>query len=150
MDSDDDFFGDDSDDKCISSDNATTKKVSSKLYNDGYRIGKSKEEEVQMQLGFDDGFQRGIVTGRACGELYAACRILSSKLINSGVDINGQNKTIEDIEKLLFEGVADNEFVDDETMVSLKLLVMSLSTDLDSAFMVFSGKVSSKIHEEIC
>jgi hypothetical protein len=143
MDSDDDFFGDDSNDKFITSDDATSRKISSKLFNDGYRIGKSKEEEVQMQLGFDAGFQRGIVTGRACGELYAACRILSSKSINSGVDIDGQNKTIGDIEKLLFEGVADNEFVDDNTMVSLKLLVMSLSTDLDAAFILFSGKVSS-------
>jgi len=45
-----------------------------KLYNDGYRIGKSLEEEKEMQRGFDVGFERGMYLGRASGKLFAGIR----------------------------------------------------------------------------
>ena len=46
-------------------------KISSKLYNDGYRIGKAAEEERLGQACFDRHYARGAALGSACGEMYS-------------------------------------------------------------------------------
>ena len=42
-----------------------------KASNEGYRVGKAKEEERLMQDGYDEGFAEGMRLGRACGVLFA-------------------------------------------------------------------------------
>ena len=135
MDSDDDFFGDEVGDN----DEATSRKVSSKLFNDGYRIGKGKEEELQMQIGFDEGFERGMMLGRVCGKLYAACRLSLLKENITGVELN---RSIDDLEALLFERVSNDDCVSIETINSLRSLILSISIDLEPAFAVFESDVS--------
>lgn len=135
MDSDDDFFGDEVGDN----DEATSRKVSSKLFNDGYRIGKGKEEELQMQIGFDEGFERGMMLGRVCGKLYAACRLSLLKENITGVEFN---RSIDDLEALLFERVSNDDCVSIETINSLRSLILSISIDLEPAFEVFESDVS--------
>lgn len=135
MDSDDDFFGDEVGDN----DEATSRKVSSKLFNDGYRIGKGKEEELQMQIGFDEGFERGMMLGRVCGKLYAACRLSLLKENITGVELN---RSIDDLEALLFERVSNDDCVSIETINSLRSLILSISIDLEPAFEVFESDVS--------
>jgi hypothetical protein len=46
-------------------------KVSKKLYNDGYRVGKTAEEERQLQECFDGHYNTGAALGWVCGEVYA-------------------------------------------------------------------------------
>jgi len=46
-------------------------KNSSKLYNDGYRIGKAAEEERLGQAHFDRHYARGATLGSACGAMYS-------------------------------------------------------------------------------
>ena len=135
MHSDDDFFGDEVRDN----DDATSRKVSSKLFNDGYRIGKGKEEELQMQIGFDEGFERGMMLGRVCGKLYAACRLSLLKENITGVELN---RSIDDLEALLFERVSNDDCVSIETINSLRSLILSISIDLEPAFEVFESDVS--------
>ena len=135
MDSDDDFFGDEVGDN----DEATSRKVSSKLFNDGYRIGKGKEEELQMQIGFDEGFERGMMLGRVCGKLYAACRLSLLKENITGVEFK---RSIDDLEALLFERVSNDDCVSIETINSLRSLILSISIDLEPAFEVFESDVS--------
>ena len=135
MHSDDDFFGDEVGDN----DEATSRKVSSKLFNDGYRIGKGKEEELQMQIGFDEGFERGMMLGRVCGKLYAACRL---SLLNENITGVEFNRSIDDLEALLFERVSNDDCVSIETINSLRSLILSISIDLEPAFEVFESDVS--------
>ena len=132
---DDDFFGDEVRDN----DDATSRKVSSKLFNDGYRIGKGKEEELQMQIGFDQGFERGMILGRVCGKLYAACRLALLEENITGVEFK---RSIDDLEALLFERVSNDDCVSIETINSLRSLILSISIDLEPAFEVFESDVS--------
>ena len=131
---DDDFFGDEVRDN----DDATSRKVSSKLFNDGYRIGKGKEEELQMQIGFDQGFERGMILGRVCGKLYAACRLALSEENITGVEFN---RSIDDLEALLFERVSNDDCVSTDTVNSLRSLILSISVNLNSAFEVFESDI---------
>ena len=138
---DDDFFGDDVRDNGgvdIDTDDATSRKVSNKLYNDGYRIGKGKEEEMQMQIGFDVGFERGMMSGRACGCLYAACRLSMSTRGDAGEVA----QTTINLEKLLFESVSDTGHVSSELIESLRALVLSISAELIVDFQRFENDLS--------
>jgi hypothetical protein len=40
---------------------------------EGYRHGKQKTDEKEMQTGFDIGFQKGVHCGKVCGVFYAQC-----------------------------------------------------------------------------
>jgi len=74
---DDDLYGGDdgtADRRRCTGGERTANREAAKLYNDGYRVGKAHEEERLMQVGFDSGFERGVVVGKLCGELYGACR----------------------------------------------------------------------------
>ena len=79
----DEFYGDDGNINAI--EEADSKKVNRKLYNDGYRDGKAAEEERLVQCGFDHGFEKGIKIGMACGSLLAQSSNYF-KQQNSGLD----------------------------------------------------------------
>uniref|UniRef100_A0A7S3M619 Essential protein Yae1 N-terminal domain-containing protein n=1 Tax=Spumella elongata TaxID=89044 RepID=A0A7S3M619_9STRA len=67
MDSDSDFG--EGDDRGMEA--ADMRKMADKLGKDGFRIGKAQEEEKQMQIGFDQGFDHGLQLGKVCGAIYA-------------------------------------------------------------------------------
>jgi hypothetical protein len=128
----DDFFGDDD----VENDEATTRKVTSKLQNDGYRVGKGIEEAAQMQIGFDVGFEQGMLTGRMCGQLYASCRKFSSA-------VTGEHAiAIKELEELLFGSISETGFIDDDTICSIRILVLSISPELQPALELFEREVS--------
>jgi hypothetical protein len=120
MDDDDDDFGEGTDADMWAAD---MRKIGGKLSNDGFRIGKAQEEEKQMQIGFDEGFQKGIVLGRACGKLYGACASKSSKCARS-------LESLSKLQTLLYETVPDAETVDATLLQEISVLVLSLETDL--------------------
>ena len=69
----DDLWGDDSEGE-VCSDHAivaTAKKVSADMYKAGFRDGKSMEEERKVQALFDQGLEKGLVSGMLCGSLMA-------------------------------------------------------------------------------
>ena len=77
MDDGDDFFGvQDTDGSSIDPSNST-RKLSQKLYNDGYRFGKTSEEERAIQENFDISFRVGMHVGRLCGVLYGKLKVLT-------------------------------------------------------------------------
>ena len=53
-------------------------KIAENRYNDGYREGKLFQEERKSQQGFDDGFERGMKIGSACGALLSRLQIIKS------------------------------------------------------------------------
>ena len=78
MDEEDEFFGpQDSEAGHIDPSNST-EKLSQKLYNDGYRFGKTSEEERRIQERFDIAFQAGMHIGRVCGGLYGKLQALTT------------------------------------------------------------------------
>ncbi len=136
---DDDLYGDDdmtSDGPCQGA-QKTANQIGSKLYNDGYRIGKAKEEEHLMQVGFDVGFQRGVILGRACGELYGACRALA---VLSTADFQHE---LQQVDHLLFEDLPtlDNETIDTEWMAKLRAAILAISIELAPKIDQFEEKV---------
>ena len=89
-DDDDDFFGDQdiARSEFVASEK-TQASVSKKLYNDGYRIGKSAEEDRLVQSGFDKGLEEGLRVGLVVGSFVAKIRHLlkdSTSLSTSSVD----------------------------------------------------------------
>jgi hypothetical protein len=128
----DDFFGDDD----VENDEATTRKVTSKLQNDGYRVGKGIEEAAQMQIGFDVGFEEGMLTGRLCGQLYASCRKISSTVAGEHAS------TIKELEELLFVGISESGSISDDMISSIRTLVLSISPELQSALELFEREVN--------
>lgn len=129
----DDFFGDDD----AINDEATTRKVASKLYNDGYRIGKAKEEEVQMQVGFDRGFERGMLSGRTCGALYASCR----EYLSNHLDATAESSlAMSNLEALLFESIAESGYISDESISKISSFVLSMSRELEPAVILFTNE----------
>ena len=132
----DDFFGDDD----VINDEATTRKVASKLYNDGYRIGKAKEEEVQMQIGFDKGFERGMLSGRTCGKLYASCREYLSNHVHTTAEAT---VAMSNLEAVLFESIAESGFITDDSVTKIGSIVLSMSRELESAVILFANEAKS-------
>ena len=91
-DDDDDFFGDqDGGDSELTAERKTQKSVSNKLYNDGYRSGKVKEEERLVQMGFDTGLKEGIGVGLVVGSFIAKIRQLERSLSSRGSDARSQD-----------------------------------------------------------
>lgn len=84
-------------------------KVSNKLNNDGYRIGKTKEDEKQVQLGFDKGFSEGITLGKALGRLYGKLRCCLKELESTGKGTtNSSDLLLTKIEAIFFEEIPEN------------------------------------------
>ena len=134
------FFGDDD----VINDDPTTRKVASKLYNDGYRIGKAKEEEIQMQIGFDRGFERGMLSGRMCGRLYASCRDHISIHVNSAAEASTAMTALESI---LFAGIAEGGSITDDAVRKISSVVLSISTKLEPAVTLFTNE--AKLLEDL-
>lgn len=80
---------------------ATAHSLSNKLFNDGYRVGRSMADDVQMQRGFDAGFSRGIIVGKACGRLYAAAGKTLSVASLSPQDRINTKQSLHELERLL-------------------------------------------------
>ena len=136
----DDFFGDDD----VINDDPTTRKVASKLYNDGYRIGKAKEEEIQMQIGFDRGFERGMLSGRICGRLYASCREFISIHVDTAAEASAAMTALESI---LFAGIAESGSITDDAVRNISSVVLSMSTKLEPAVTLFTAE--AKLLEDL-
>lgn len=131
---DDDFFGDSESFSAESLDSATTRKITGKLYNEGYRAGKIEEEERQMQIGFDEGFVHGMRAGKFCGDLYGACRAT----LDTTCSLDGNlAMSLEFIEYILFEKFPESESIEEEDMEQLQLHVNTISHSLDDAFQTF-------------
>ena len=136
---DDDFYADDDDigSRCVGAEK-TINQVASKLYKDGYRIGKAKEEEKLMQEGFDVGFHRGVMIGRACGELYGACRV-SLQSSNPSSSTSGiTHDAMKEIERLLFDELAHMDGDIAHTWINeLHNAVLAIAVDLEPKFHLF-------------
>lgn len=134
---DDDLYGDD--DMTCQGAQKTADQIAKKLYNDGYRIGKAKEEELLMQVGFDAGFQRGVLLGRACGELYGSCRALGP---SSTANLE---YLMQQVEYLLFEDLPnlDNESIDAEWVLKLRATILTISMELAPEMDQFEDKLKA-------
>ena len=135
---DDEFYADDEfGSRCVGAEQ-TEKQVASKLYKDGYRIVKAKEEEKLMQEGFDVGFHRGVMIGRACGELYGACRVF---LQSSNPTSNSSDSTpdaMKEIERLLFEELPHmGGDIEDIWIDELRTAVLAIVVDMEPKFQLF-------------
>lgn len=53
------------------------------IVKDGYRHGKQKTEEEEMQSGFDIGFTKGVYFGKLSGTFYAKCLLDREELLES-------------------------------------------------------------------
>lgn len=117
---------------------ATTKTVSSKLYKDGYRHGKQSEESRLVQAGFDDGMKVGLLLGRICGSLYAACRHEQS-IANS----EESSTILKSIEAILFDKSTLHENIAKSSMERSRLeeLVRRLSGNLNGSLAEFISKL---------
>jgi hypothetical protein len=141
--------------------------IVSKLYNDGYRIGKIQEEEKRMQLGFDGGFQRGMEMGRICGIFYGYCRTalaLKSKEIeekkiikeNNFISINVINNNYTNIYKrlneIIFEIIPEScidsqcfSSINQEHFNELKDIITTISPELEKDYEDFLLKIKENI-----
>ena len=136
---DDDFYGNDEEgSRCVGAEQ-TSNHVASKLYKDGYRVGKAKEEEKLMQVGFDIGFHRGVMIGRACGELYGACRVfLQSSNPASSTSSDVTLDALKEIERLLFEELPHMEGdIENAWINELRNAVLSIEVELEPKFHLF-------------
>ena len=127
----DDDSGDDFGEGCEKDmDAANTRKIAEKMNKDGYRIGKAKEEEVQMQIGFDAGFEEGISLGTSCGRLYGAARVASMQ--PTILSVPGRVDLLTELEKLLFETLPESTDEPEEFIPEIEKLILAISTDLSS------------------
>lgn len=119
MDSDSDFGeGDERDMQ-----EANTRKMTDKLNKDGFRIGKAQEEEKQMQIGFDEGFDRGLYLGKVCGDIYA-------KVVYATQSEGQGNKLhLSKLETLLMDTIPDELEVSEESIVELEGLLRHFRCD---------------------
>ena len=119
MDSDSDFG---EGDECDMQE-ANMRKMTDKLSKDGYRIGKAQEEEKQMQIGFDEGFDRGLRLGKVCGDIYA-------KVVYVVQSEGLENKLfLTKLETLLMDTIPDELEVSEESFVELEALLKHFRCD---------------------
>jgi hypothetical protein len=122
-----------SEDECAMN-NADFQKMSNKLGNDGYRIGKGQEEERQMQLGFDKGFSQGIVLGKLCGVLLGTVR---SKLVEiekvDGV-LDEKQQLVSRLTSILFEDIPESKKDIDAIFNEIFVVVTAISIDLQVTY----------------
>ena len=64
-----------------------TRSMIREISKEGYRSGKEKEEELEMQKGFDVGFERAMALSRSIGKFYGTIKMLVTKLVEE-VDTN--------------------------------------------------------------
>lgn len=120
MDSDSDFGeGDERDMQ-----EANMRKMTDKLNKDGFRIGKAQEEEKQMQIGFDEGFDRGLCLGKVCGDIYAKVVYATQ---NEG---QGNKLHISKLETLLMDTIPDELEASEEAIMELESLLKHFPCDV--------------------
>lgn len=115
---------------------ADLRKASEKLAKDGYRIGKAAEEEKLMQIGFDDGFGRGMALGNACGRLYGVC---AAYFTDSVEDV----ERLHCLQHLLYEVIPEGGKLEDHQIAEIRRLIGPMSSRLDSHLREFVDKVGS-------
>ena len=68
--------------------------ISKKLRKEGYIQGKSDQESLEMQLGFNHGFHHGFTLGKVSGEVYFNNRVQQQLLQSIGLnDTNDKNSS---------------------------------------------------------
>jgi hypothetical protein len=124
-------------------DGRTLNKVSRKLANDGYRIGKDEENTRQMQNGFYVGYSDGQTVGKVCGKLYA---ILRYELQSPDASRISELSSLPEIEKLIFEDIpskAVNTKQNDSETLSMQantiLQLLRLAQNISSSPAVVSA-----------
>ncbi len=132
---DDDFCEDDG----TAMESAEFGKISYKLGNDGYRIGKGKEEERLMQTGFDIGFLRGMQLGKLCGSLFATVRIAANKQPDS---TKNNAIHIAHLQSLLFEDLPEKKRTTSEILQNISDTLVTISVDLLVVFEEFQKSVN--------
>lgn len=133
---DDDDFGEGIDDRYMVE--ANLRKIADKLGKDGFRIGKSVEEERQMQIGFDEGFSRGTRLGQMCGSLYGqAC--VAAEVSKSQERV----KLLTELEILLFDTIPENEEIDAASVSMIESLLLQLSPNLVADIDKFKSAVAA-------
>lgn len=136
----DDIFGSDDEGSLENS-----KNVQSTMYQAGYRDGIGREQERQMQVGFDDGFTRSIAIGKKCGEFYAFLK--NSSLRDSDqLSLHDRSVNCDTVlnillsipDRLLTEGS-----ISDETISILTNLLSCYPTEVNEKFVVFLQDLKS-------
>jgi hypothetical protein len=96
---------------------ANFNKLSNKLINDGYRNGKTEEDEKLSQIKFDGGFKSGNLYGRKCGNLYAKIKIFAksscsneNEIVESLLEV--ENLLLKKIPESIVANSFDLEFID--------------------------------------
>jgi hypothetical protein len=126
---DEDFF----EDECAMK-TADFQKMSTKLGNDGYRIGKGQEEEKQMQLGFNKGFSQGIVLGRLCGALLGTVRSKLAEIEKiDGVSVQKQ-QLVSHLTSILFEDIPESKRDIQIILDDIFSVISVISTDLQVTY----------------
>lgn len=105
----DDFFGDEDEDApktaIITMGQKTTEKISRKMRQEGYIVGKSETEQKLVQERFDNGFEQGLSLGAICGKIYTHFRILEQQgLPVESADVLNQIN----VQTLLFETLPES------------------------------------------
>ena len=85
----------------------STRAMAVKMAKEGFAEGKSEQEKVEMQEGFDEGFLRGQKLGRVCGNAYRKCRTKMAEMSKDDgksriADIENCNQVLDRIETLFF------------------------------------------------
>ena len=105
---------------------ADMRKMADKLGKDGFRIGKAQEEEKQMQIGFDQGFDRGLQLGKVCGSIYAKA---ISAVQRGSVDNTEMALNSSQLEVILMDTIPDDLEVCERSIRDLEQLLVKFKCD---------------------
>ena len=96
-----------------------------------------------MQEGFDIGFHRGVMIGRACGELYGTCRMsLQSSYPASSTISSTPDEALKEVERLLFEELPHMDGDIETTWIDeLRHAVLAIAVDLEPKFHRFMQQI---------
>lgn len=125
---------------------ATMRKISDKLYKDGFRVGKAAEDEVVTQLGFDSGFEYGMRLGKACGNLYGSVRMYMTHV--QATD-EKRMRAFHRLENILLHELAESDHEPNHYTKELERLLNVLSVDpislqkLKHDFSLFQNSISN-------
>ena len=105
---------------------ADMRKMADKLGKDGFRIGKAQEEEKQMQIGFDQGFDRGLQLGKVCGSIYAKgiSAVQRGSVDNTEMALNSSQ-----LEVILMDTIPDDLEVCERSIRDLEQLLVKFKCD---------------------
>ena len=117
-----------------------TARVVSKIYNEGYRVGRGAEEERELQCGFDAGFCHAMKFSRVLGKFYGTLRLLAK---------TEQVGDVRLVEIVIFERIPEGgrvlrEHFDDLQRASRAILVGSTS-DEESTVSLLLAEIESHV-----